>query len=131
MLTTLALLLAIATSESPTRACHLAEQVHLLNIPIGSTQHSTEIVHAATVTNGAGLLGYLYFVRNGQVWYHNGLLGSGGSLYVTRAPSADAQRARELISPASKDSRATLYRIRNGNVERRLWSAGYSINACY
>ena len=131
MLTALALLVAIATPEPSSPACHLAEQVHLLNIPIGTTQHSTEIVHAATVTDGSGLLGYLYFVRNGQVWYHNGLLGTGGSLYVTVAPSADAQRALELISPAFKDSRATLYQVRNENIERSLWSSGYSINACY
>lgn len=131
MLNTLAMLLATATA-APNAACGLAQHVHLLNIPIGTTQHSTEIVHAAIVDDGSRLLGYLYLVRNGQIWYQNGLLGNGGSLNITLATPTDARRAIRIVSGSSIGRPpATLYRTRNSNIERALWSAGYSIGACY
>ncbi len=132
MLNTLAMLLAIATPGPSNTACGLAERVHFLNIPIGTTQRSTEIVNAATVTDGTKLLGYLYMVRNGQSWYQPGILGNGSSIYITLAPPAEVQRTIGIVSsaPAGRPL-ATLYPTRTGNIERTLWRAGYSINACY
>ena len=132
MLNTLAMLLAIATPGPSNTACGLAEQVRSLNIPIGTTQRSTEIVHAATVTDGAKLLGYLYMVRNGQSWYQPGILGTGRPLYITLAAPAEDQRIIGIVSAAPVGRPlGTLYPTRTGNIERDLWTGGYSINACY
>lgn len=132
MLNTLAMLLATATPGPANTVCGIADRVRSLNIPIGTTQHSTEIIHAAAVNDDTKLLGYLYFVRNGQSWYQPGLVGTGRPLYVTLAAPADVQRAIGIVS-ASPIGRpvATLYPTRTGNIERTLWTAGYSINACY
>lgn len=131
MLSTLAMLLATATPRPSNTACGLAERVRSLNIPIGSTQRSTEIVHAATVSDGTKLVGYFYLVRNGQSWYQPGTQGS-RSIYVTLAAPADTQRAIGIVSatPIGRPV-ATLYPTRTGNIERILWTAGYSIDACY
>lgn len=132
MLNTLAMLLATATVAPSNTVCGTAQHVRLLNIPIGTTQHSTEIVHAAAITDGSKLLGYLYLVRNGQVWYQNGLLGTGRSLHITLAAPTDAQRALRIVSASPIGRPApTLYRTGNSNIERALWSAGYSISDCY
>lgn len=100
MLSSLALLISLATpAPVPTPAvCHLVEP-QLINIPPGDQQHSTEIVHAAAVTNGEDLVGFLYILRNGELWYQNGLVGMGGTFGLHIGDEAEKLQALTIVAP--------------------------------
>jgi hypothetical protein len=135
IISSIALMTMLQTSSNSVDAiCRPGKANHLLNIPqTNPASKTTEIVHGAAVTSGGDVIvGYLYLLRNGKIWYQNGLIGNTTPLGLQTATSAVSKAALGAIGAMRVQAgRGSLLPLSMPNPERSLWLRGYSIVSCF
>ncbi len=135
IISSIALMAMLQTSSNQADTiCRPGKANHLLNVPqTNPAPKATEIVHGAAVTGGDNVIvGYLYLLRNGNIWYQNGLIGNTAPLGLQTATSSISKAALGAIGATRVQAgRGSLIPLSIPNPERSLWLKGYSVVSCF